>query len=113
MDCEFHNTDLTNLKKTCKFRPQPKGRGPRVQITDCGMTIKMRSCNVLTSRVGAPEISCGALKTECLDRRIPDMASMQRDVEAWTTERNNRFCKVDWHFTIGEARGSRGNLLVN
>ncbi len=28
MDCEFHNIDLTNLKKPCKFVPQPKGRGP-------------------------------------------------------------------------------------
>ena len=50
------------------------------------------------------EIELSALKTGCLDRRIPDMASMQREVEAWATERNNRFCKVDWHFTIGNAR---------
>ncbi len=27
-DCEYRQTDLTNLKKPCKFRPQPKGRGP-------------------------------------------------------------------------------------
>ncbi len=31
MDCEFHNTDLTNLKKPCKFLPQPKGRGPAMK----------------------------------------------------------------------------------
>lgn len=50
------------------------------------------------------EIELSALKAGCLDRRIPDIATMRREVEAWTTERNNRFCKVDWHFTVGEAR---------
>ena len=50
------------------------------------------------------EIELSALKAGCLDRRIADIVTMRREVEAWTTERNNRFCKVDWHFTVGEAR---------
>jgi len=50
------------------------------------------------------ELELSALKAGCLDRRIPDIVTMLKEVEAWTTERNNRFCKVDWHFTVGEAR---------
>lgn len=50
------------------------------------------------------EIELSALKVGCLDRRIPDIETMQREVKAWTRERNSRVCKVDWHFTVGEAR---------
>ena len=32
MDCEFRHTDLTNLKKPCKFLPQPKGGAPMVEM---------------------------------------------------------------------------------
>ncbi len=66
MDCEFHNIDLTNLKKPCKFGPQPKGRGPAVQITDCEMTIRgahAMSCRGVPamSRGGVPAMSRGGV----------------------------------------------------
>ena len=44
------------------------------------------------------------LAAQCLDRRIPDMAALSREVTAWE-ERRNRACrKVVWHFTTAEAR---------
>lgn len=50
------------------------------------------------------EIELAALKVGCLERRIPDISTMKKEVDAWTEERNNKFCGVDWHFDVGMAR---------
>jgi len=50
------------------------------------------------------EIELSALKGQCLNRRIPDMATMQAEVAAWETNRNNRIRKIDWQFTTADAR---------
>ena len=50
------------------------------------------------------EIEFSALKGQCLNRRIPDMATMQSEVAAWETSRNNRIRKIDWQFTTADAR---------
>lgn len=50
------------------------------------------------------EIEFSALKGQCLNRRIPDMATMQSEVSAWETNRNNRIRKIDWQFTTADAR---------
>ena len=50
------------------------------------------------------EIEFSALKGQCLDRRIPDIFSMQAEVAAWKQDRNNRVCKIDWQFSAADAR---------
>jgi len=50
------------------------------------------------------EIEFSALKGQCLNRRIPDMETMQAEVAAWETNRNNRIRKIDWQFTTADAR---------
>lgn len=50
------------------------------------------------------EIELSVLKGQCLDRRIPDMTTMQAEVAAWTTDRNNRTRKINWQFTTADAR---------
>jgi hypothetical protein len=50
------------------------------------------------------EIELSVLKGQCLDRRVADMATMQAEVAAWETDRNNRTKKIDWHFTTSDAR---------
>ena len=50
------------------------------------------------------EIEFSALKGQCLNRRIPDMATMQSEVAAWKASRNNRIRKIDWQFTTADAR---------
>lgn len=50
------------------------------------------------------EIEFSALKGQCLNRRIPDMETMQSEVAAWETSRNNRIRKIDWQFTTADAR---------
>jgi len=50
------------------------------------------------------EIELSVLKGQCLDRRIPDMATMQDQVSAWERDRNNAAKKIAWRFTTPDAR---------
>jgi hypothetical protein len=50
------------------------------------------------------EIELSALKEQCLNRRLADMATMQSEVAAWETDRNNSMRKIDWQFTTSDAR---------
>ena len=50
------------------------------------------------------EIELSALNGQCLDRRIPDLVTMQRHIGAWENDRNNRQSKIHWHFSTDNAR---------
>lgn len=50
------------------------------------------------------EIELGVLSQQCLDRRIPDKAILEREVAAWVVERNQSGATVDWRFPNGDAR---------
>ena len=50
------------------------------------------------------EIELGILSKQCMDRRIPDQASLKREVAAWETERNAHATPMEWRFTTEEAR---------
>jgi len=50
------------------------------------------------------EIEFSAMQSQCLNRRIPDFASMRSEIGAWETERNNRGAPVNWQFTNEKAR---------
>jgi hypothetical protein len=50
------------------------------------------------------EIELGVLTRQCLNRRIPDKATLEREVKAWQNDRNAKVVKVDWRFTTADAR---------
>lgn len=50
------------------------------------------------------EIEFSALSRQCLDRRIPDEATLKQEIAAWQAYRNDSFVKVDWQFTTNDAR---------
>jgi hypothetical protein len=50
------------------------------------------------------ENELSALTRQCLDRRIPDRETLERETEAWYTERNQAQKSVDWQFTTADAR---------
>lgn len=50
------------------------------------------------------EIELSALKGQCLDRRIPNMATMWAEVAAWEKDRHNNAKKIAWQFTTLDAR---------
>ncbi len=50
------------------------------------------------------EIEISVLQRQCLNRRIPDQDSLKREVSAWQKQRNQNGAKVNWRFTVGDAR---------
>jgi transposase len=59
------------------------------------------------------EIEFSALKGQCLNRRIPDIVTMQNEVAAWEKNRNNCIRKIDWQFTAADARIKLKRLYPN
>jgi hypothetical protein len=50
------------------------------------------------------EIEFSALARQCLDRRIKDIHTLQREVRAWSEQRNKDAIKIHWSFTVKTAR---------
>jgi hypothetical protein len=50
------------------------------------------------------EIAFAALSTQCLDRRIPELPTLRREVLAWATRRNKDQTTVEWKFAQPDAR---------
>jgi len=50
------------------------------------------------------EIELSVLKGQCLDRRIPDMPTLQTEVAAWEKNRSNKAKKIVWQFKTPDAR---------
>ncbi|MDZ7296181.1 MAG: IS630 family transposase [candidate division KSB1 bacterium] len=50
------------------------------------------------------EIEFSILARQCLDRRIPDVESLRREVQAWADARNAARATVQWRFTSADAR---------
>ena len=56
------------------------------------------------SWLNVAETELSALTKQCLDRRIGDKATLDREVAAWEKSRNEAKCRVDWQFTTADAR---------
>ena len=50
------------------------------------------------------EIELSVLSEQCLDRRLPDQATLTQEVGTWEQERNTRGSTIDWRFTTEDAR---------
>jgi hypothetical protein len=50
------------------------------------------------------EIELSALRTQCLDRRIADRATLEQQVTIWEDERNAAQATIRWQFTTADAR---------
>ena len=50
------------------------------------------------------EIELSILSRQCLDDRIPDQATLKKEVAAWANARNAQACPMQWRFTTEDAR---------
>jgi len=50
------------------------------------------------------EIELSVLARQCLNRRLGDRATMEREVAAWVAARNSVSSSIDWQFTTADAR---------
>jgi DDE superfamily endonuclease len=56
------------------------------------------------SWLNVAEMELSVLARQCLDRRIPDIEALRREVAAWVAQRNAAVVRVDWQFTTADAR---------
>lgn len=56
------------------------------------------------SWLNVAEIELSVFTKQCLDRRIPDMATLQQEAKAWYRKRNANQKGVHWQFTTEDAR---------
>ena len=50
------------------------------------------------------EIELSVLQRQCLNRRLGDRATLEREVTAWAAARNETTAAIDWRFTTTDAR---------
>ena len=50
------------------------------------------------------ELELSVLSRQCLDRRIPDQATLEQEVKAWEAQRNASSAPMNWRFTTADAR---------
>jgi hypothetical protein len=50
------------------------------------------------------EIELSVLSRQCLDRRIENRETLEREVAAWEEDRNERSVEIQWQFTTADAR---------
>jgi len=54
------------------------------------------------------EIEIGVMVQQCLDRRIPDKATLISQIAAWERQRNAERARIRWMFTVERAREKMG-----
>lgn len=50
------------------------------------------------------EIELNVLNGQCLNRRIKDIETVKKEVDAWVEYRNRKQAKINWRFTTSDAR---------
>jgi transposase len=55
------------------------------------------------------EIEIGVMVSQCLDRRIPDKATLVDEISKWERRRNRERARIDWLFTVDRARDKLGS----
>lgn len=50
------------------------------------------------------ELELSALSRQCLSRRIESIQEFESEVQAIVKERNEKEIKVEWQFTVSQAR---------
>ena len=66
--------------------------------------IEFHKTPVHGSWLNMAEIEISVLETECLNRRIPNRDTLQKEVIAWENRRNNQKAQIDWRFTREKAK---------
>jgi transposase len=56
------------------------------------------------SWLNTAETELSVMTKQCLDRRIPDVATLRREIAAWERQRNKSRSKINWQFTTHDAR---------
>jgi hypothetical protein len=70
-------------------------------LSEC---FEMHYTPIHASWLNMAELAIASLSKQCLDRRIGDIETMEKEVAAWVVERSKNKLKVNWRFTKEKAR---------
>jgi hypothetical protein len=59
------------------------------------------------------KIEIGVLRAQCIDRRIPDRGTLEREIDAWERQRNQSGSRIEWLFTTDRAGSSSQGATHN
>ena len=62
------------------------------------------------SWLNVAECELAVLASQCLNRRLPDLATVTSEAAAWERQRNIERPTVKWHFTTAQARRKLSHL---
>lgn len=91
--------DLNTHRVASLYEAFPPERARRI-----AERLEIHHTPVHGSWLNMAEIELAVLAAQCLDRRIESREELERAVEAWEDERNERQVEVKWRFTTAEAR---------
>ncbi len=77
---------------------------PAQQAFDLTQKFELHYTPKKGSWLNMAEIEFSALAKQCLDRRIPHIEILRKEVLAWTQQRNLEHKTVDWKFSQNKAR---------
>ena len=77
---------------------------PAVEARRLAKKLAFHHTPVHGSWLNVAECELAVLATQCLDRRLPDLATVAHEVAAWERRRNAERPTVRWHFTTAHAR---------
>ena len=102
-----HSVSLAGRERAALRRRVSAGHGRARELLHARILLKTdQGLNgpAWTDRATAAALELSVLARQFLDRRIPDRATLKREVAAWEAERNSLGAKVDWRFTAQDAR---------
>lgn len=62
----------------------------------------------LAADKGSKDEEIGVMVGQCLNRRIPDKATLVSEIAHWERRRNRDRASIDWMFTVERAREKLG-----
>jgi len=83
---------------------------PAKQARDLAKRLEIHYTPKHGSWLNIAEIEISAMQQQCINRRISTIQSLNEQLLAWSTDRNNIAKSVEWHFTTEDARGKLKHL---
>lgn len=83
---------------------------PAAEAQRLAAKVELRFTPKHGSWLNMAELELGVLSHQCLDRRIPDQATLAREVAAWAAARNATAAPAHWAFTVDDARRRLNHL---
>jgi DDE superfamily endonuclease len=79
-------------------------RFPPEKARELAKRLEIRYTPIHGSWLNIAEIELNVMTRQCLNRRIPNIHTLSKELTSWEEERNAMKGTVNWHFTAEDAR---------